>query len=349
MTLNLEKTEIAVRVPAKAMLFGEYGVMLGGPAVVMTLSQESFVLAGSWQKATRLEMGSAEKDPIALRFSSDFFERELQVPLSWLQPDGGGEAACTKEEQFVLRVLQACSQVFPVPTLQDGRELHLRVVQSFSPSLGFGSSSALIAGIVHLFAALVGEKASSIRSAWPLLIAALRRAQGRGSGYDVAVQYVAAQWLNGPAEQLDLKPQLWVFRPCAQGDVPGLKQLENEHFWSRCGYFVPSNQWAPTAKILREQAKADLDHYGPLHAALAEEACDVLGQTDLWEDLDQHPLAPLMDASLALARSQGIADHVDALKLEDRNVVALKTMGAGCGDSVWVLPAEKSPAQRTNS
>lgn len=370
-------------IPAKAMLFGEYGVLKGGPALVLTWP--SFCL----QLEARQPMGEAAGVSGCVRFSSSLLGSDLVVDAEG-RPVAKVPTSPQSPAAFVSRALAALIDMFGPPPAG----LELRVQSAYPPRLGFGSSSALVVALYLAFLesnhpgsvdqpissqtsdAALSVSESDVLKAWPQhwlrLFRVLRAAQGKGSGYDVAVQFWAA--LCWPVAS---GPKLWLFRPNlrpvgSKGQIfdsspqkcssatPEVKQLHCPLFWRGCGFFVESLVTAPTAHVLAELNEVDLEPHFRLHSERAEEAVKIFENTDVWSEWVQsggslpHPLSGVVSACLEVAREQGIAGHIEPLQLttawarvveewQGREPV-FKTMGAGRGDSVWVLSAR--PAQK---
>jgi hypothetical protein len=357
--------ERLISVPAKAMLFGEYGVLEGGAAVAVTWP--------SYRMTLRIRRPSLSEEQAAGGLGCVWFESALLSSQLVLDAQGSclsmAHESAQSPDRFVARALGALLELFGPP--HSG--LVVQVTDSFHPGLGFGSSSALLVGLYLAFleahepgstgicAAAPQNRQAGARRAfvlqswplhWPRLHQVLRTAQGNGSGYDIGVQFWAALSLAQTA-----LPQLWVFRPGSggPGHLPLVRELDCPLFWRGCGHFVESLASAATGQVL-----ADLDRQGSSvsfdrHSALAEEAIRVIEDTEAWEDwiahegAKAHPLSAQVSACLHVAQEQGIAGHIEpmiATEAWTRAVIdyggrtpIFKTMGAGRGDCVWVLPA----------
>lgn len=392
-----EVLSATLTVPAKAMLFGEYGVLYGGPALVATLAEPCFVFQ------MRLEE-IAKKAAVHSPLPVVTFESEMVgLPVSF---DGQGRAVTDFENQgpvaFLSRIFGSLNQEL---RLIESAGLCLRICidRAYAPDLGLGSSSAVIAGIVALVMQATSAvsrqhgahqgtdpgKASGVpgalrlqgfgslnQSTWGLLRGALHAAQGRGSGYDVAVQFLAAQWstvlspeLNtsllreldqGPQPEPEIPPKgrLWTFWPSQRNaslppepadafpiqppggvQVPQVDQWTDHPFWLHAGWLLPSGQAAATQEILRKP-NTNEPLYAQEHAGLAVRAWHrVNKQSDWLATGGPHPFADLFDEALELAQAQGIAHHLGTYSelAQLRNLMAYKTMGAGHGDSVWAV------------
>ncbi len=353
-----------VVVPAKAMLFGEYGVLSGGPVLVATLADHCFRFRATLTSLADCGIQRTRRDP---KFSSSL----VVSFVSDLVPDtaefsSSGEFVGAETVSGPIGFISKCLSVVEADLLsieKRGLHLHIEVVQGFSPALGLGSSSAMIVGLITIVkrAAMAAGQAVVVHSPleqavgcsplldeWPLLSAAIKQVQGRGSGYDVAVQWVASR------EETPLQDQLWRFNPPkASGEMPELIPIEHPEFWLHAGRLLPSGTAAPTGEILEGSQShgagarpGGKPSFAQRHAQLAHLAFLRLADPSLWEAArGTHPLADLFDQSLELAQEQGIADHVGQMPnlVLMHGTLAYKTMGAGCGDSLWIVRRCLSP------
>lgn len=379
------ETKQVFSVPAKAMLFGEYGVLTGGPALAVTWSSFSVMLEA--RLLTKADV-RAPNVPCGVRFSSALLGPDLVVDAQG-RPVAGGSSGPQSPAAFVSRALATLIEIFGPPP----SGLELNVQNAYPPRLGFGSSSALVVALYLAF--LEAHCPGSVRQPtgtrgandevagsdsqvlkewpqhWPRLLRVLHAAQGKGSGYDVAVQFWAA--LSG---HLISGPKLWLFRPGPRPSgqtghnpnnpptawpalAPMVKELHCPLFWRGCGSFVESLVTAPTAHVLAGLNEVDAEPHLNRHTECAEEALQIFENTRVWDDWVHsggalpHPLSGVVSRCLELAREQGIADHVEPLMQSTAWAHVLsewqgrfpvfKTMGAGRGDCVWVLSAR--PAQ----
>ena len=121
--------QVYLCIPAKAILFGEYGVLYGGKAVAVTFFDHCFNIS---LKIKRLEENSS------IKIKSDFFSNQnIQFSIH-----DNNENKNNDPNIFFFSNL-----IKPWNSYLENCELNIEIQKSFSPSLGFGSSSALIAGI----------------------------------------------------------------------------------------------------------------------------------------------------------------------------------------------------------
>lgn len=168
----------AFSAPGKLMLFGEYAVLHGEPA-----------LAACFDRQIRC---SAEAGGDALVFDApELLDEVVRLPLSALDAE-----APFPELRLLWPLLSRAA-----PAL-DG--LRLRFDATFPPTWGLGSSSASTLAAVAAVRALLGESPSDLalfREARGLQ----RRLQGRASGYDAATQLLGGVVWFQDADALTLE------------------------------------------------------------------------------------------------------------------------------------------------
>jgi diphosphomevalonate decarboxylase len=360
------------RVPAKVLLFGEYGLLSGGAGFVLTLPDHACVVRVELDSAT--ERVEDEATMPRLRVESAFFgdagplvvdaaawsawrtEVERGIPA-------GERAPGERDARFFLSILFPYGGALRVARISAVRVFVLR---AFSPSLGFGSSSAITAGIHAALDACLGLPASLARA-----LASVRLFQGRGSGYDVAVQRAAEGTLS---------PRLWRVTPqgnSSHGDAvavgpagpvgPAGREFELADacvdlssaafdMWRKelatgiPGFAIlPSRVYAPTAEILdAAAAKVTLGN-----SSLEDDHAPGAAHADLaaaWEatGFALRALPDLFARSRAVARRQGLFGaaggpfaRICAVLEEAR--VCFKTTGAGHGDSLLAILPVSAP------
>jgi hypothetical protein len=307
-----------VTVPAKAMLFGEYGVLKGGPAVAVSLPQFVFVC--------EFEFLKRRDEKFALCVESEFLPNgKLSVALSDFDTPS----------QFLSRDARffagACA---PWKELFDNYFVEMKVLRSFAPSLGFGSSSALIAAIHRTFARVVGGAAGFFdeKIFWQRIFDSLNRVQGGGSGYDVAVQS-RALWFHDQEQCSSVRA--WRYDRCEE--VPSLGELCIPDL-SDFGFFLASHVYSDTSHAIKTCARETRFLDGHAHIAQA-----------FLENPGSGALVDLMSQSRSLAREQGILPSVnngtpfaELCFVLDNWGIPWKHMGSGLGDCVWIAAPSQS-------
>lgn len=316
---------MSVSVPAKAMLFGEYGVLRGGGAVTALLETHTMELEF---KLSHLSLG----EECGVLFESDYLNAPLRIPASKLQ------SLLQSESDSEQRNL-AC-YVAGFEELLSQNCLSAQVVESFSPQLGFGTSSALLVAFqtaLERFAAnlLHWQTDTSQNLYWDRLYRALHLLQKKGSGYDVATQSWALNQARSSAVRVAF------FKNNALGGR-GFSPLISEVpvptvELNQLGCFVQTGVRSDTRRVLQAtSASQKLDEFCALQASWAE-------------DFVAHPTAlnaaRLCRESSVWARNLGLlAQSEDVLRFVDAcdaRGIPWKTMGAGHGDCLWVIASKE--------
>lgn len=393
---------LRVKVPAKAMLFGEYGVLEGGPAFAVVLPYPFFELelrlVHGACAAPRVTMHSAffsqGRTAVSLGALTRLRDAVLPTPprafpdldtvsalpmeLSpdaldpWMPRDAFARALAAWVLPFVDELADALGQGTHDSCDSHG-SLEMSVLTSFSPAWGMGSSSALIAGIHAGLEFLLGagrpagvksgDVISVLDTGAPLLraLTSLRLGQGRGSGYDVAVQKQSARILElSPRAETDTPefsdlldspewkralggtPGLWRFQWC--DGSPRAQCIGLPVPLSCMGVLIETGVYSHTAAALSSvdapvAAGRAARHLSRSEAARRHEACARAFETVR----DTTALAGLVDQARDVAIAHGILPiegpsplaRLARLLLETG--LPFKSMGAGGGDCLWVL------------
>lgn len=318
--MTQDSPKFGVFVPAKALLFGEYGVLWGYPALVIGFYNPHFYV--------EMEAFPSQPGLGCVTVESGFFPSGRFVFRDWNLPQGD----CFFSKIFLLWKTEL---------------LHwhttFRVVQNFSPRLGFGSSGALIVAVAYLLQKKTSPKKPLLESyLWPRVSAALLAVQGRGSGYDVAVQ------LRLTLEHLGQLPKnlntgwLWKYQRPQSLENKDLQPLAAPSQIEGWGCFVQTGIYAPTAALLARDPAIDKNN-----AIQHGEICVGF----LKEQAPLHALPQFMERSLEVGTKQGItAAHIEKLRqlyntLKEHSI-PFKTMGAGHGDCLWVLAPRNTLLQK---
>lgn len=150
------------KVPGKALLFGEYGVLKGFPAIAMSVP--------SYMMEIEILKGSKQRWWATI---------ESQLLSDSLVIDGHSSDSESDHAQFFYSILVQYQTFFETHSLE------IKVTKSFSPGLGLGSSSSFMASL-HKFFQL--ELNFSDAKLWENIFESIKLFQGKGSGYDVSVQ-----------------------------------------------------------------------------------------------------------------------------------------------------------------
>lgn len=170
-------SDASFRIPAKILLFGEYGLLTGGVGLVLTT--DSHVFEVSFQ----LKSNTVPNRTQVVVDSAFFSSRTVTGILDEFKNSD-------EPVSFFLKAL--------VPWQQNlnGFDLYIFVKKSFPPHFGFGSSSALLASL-HLFLSQSFQIPFNSPTGWQRLRESLLAVQGRGSGYDVVVQTISGAQVPG--------------------------------------------------------------------------------------------------------------------------------------------------------
>jgi mevalonate kinase len=306
-------------IPAKALLFGEYGVLYSGKAIAATFFNTYFHINIHIQKVTQDE---------SISIKSDFFPNKIiQFQRSFLN-----------DKMISLRdrnIFFFFNLLKPWYESLKSYKLEIHIEKSFHPSLGFGSSSALIAGISRGLWQLIYNNEEYLTHAlfWKKIRESIKNIQGNGSGYDIAVQLIASQ-----ENHINQKLNLWVFQNNKESDIPYIEKLISIDNITNFGCFISTNIYSDTTKAIKTfQIEKNKLNYAKQHSEIAN-----------WFLLNQtlENLKIGMEKSLKIAKQQGIipTDNKKFNQLTSTlnfQNIPYKTMGAGNGDCLWVLANKK--------
>ncbi|NBX15895.1 MAG: hypothetical protein EBR09_00865 [Proteobacteria bacterium] len=305
---------IVVKVPAKAMLFGEYGVLRGGAAVTAILPAHSFRVGFTLTDAH-------ETADCGIEFESALFSESVVVQAELL---GNPECFPANSDHRKL-----CCYVTGFADRLKNKKLKVRVLESYSPALGFGSSSALIVAFQRALGYFFNTPENDVTP--QNLYRSLLNLQGKGSGYDVAAQsWAVAQ------DQTD-SPRVTYFRNTgfAGGEfVPEVNQIPvSLSELKKLGCFVRTGVLSDTTAILKQTSQLqNLNEFCALQSECASRFLSMPTAENAAE-LCRRSAVSAQQAGL-LPESADVIDFVRALEQEN---IAWKTMGAGHGDCLWVV------------
>jgi mevalonate kinase len=307
-------TEITV--PAKGMLFGEYGVLHGFPAITALFSPPHFHIQLSWQRSSQP----------TVRVKSDFFSsREIVFsPKDPLAPQ-------EQEAVFFYQLLH------PWRAELSRHSVDIEILHSFSPSLGFGSSSALIAGISTAFFGFYHPQKQDPLSSplfWQKISESIQATQGKGSGYDVASQAFALVHKQ--------KNALLSYEPAHANENHGVPQINvvplSLQEIKKMGCFVKTGIYAETKAILQKQIDSQ-KKFAHQHGTLAQRFLT-----------QPHPeyLKFLLNDAKEIALAQGLFPTTPEFQhlVQTLGSLPFKSMGAGHGDCLWVLASKQELQNR---
>lgn len=289
-----------LEVPPKAMLFGEYGVLQGFPAVAAVLPHPRM----------RLELSLEKGGVPGIRVRSAFFSGGILT----LPPAPAPENFMGHERFWAAVIAPWANELVGFSSVE------VTVHEAWSPSLGLGSSSALLAGVHTMLARALhlGDKAPVER-----LQASLRHTQPGGSGYDVAIQSAA---LAAP------RPSVWSFHPGWVVEPVPVDELRG------LGLFLATHCYADTAQAL-------VGHGRDPRAACWRQAHGQLAERFL-ANPSAAVLPELMAVSREIAVAQGILPQSECVlgrlvRLLDSRGIPFKSMGSGLGDMLWLAATRR--------
>lgn len=291
--------------PAKAMLFGEFGVLFGFPAVACAFLPPHFSI--------RTDLLDACSPGKKILIESPFY------------PSGFSD-----DDPFFLNLIQ------PWQDCLAGKTLKIQILSSFSPALGFGSSSALIAGVSQgLWKIFYPEKTDFLKQRlfWEKVRMSLKQIQGAGSGYDIGVQLYAGQ------QTRQNQISFWKYENQPHHSVPLVQEILIERdVFSKYGCFLKTHIYSDTQRQITDfQKKQDKETSARDHA-------HVVGK--FLTDFSLENLKNLMDKSRKIALAQHLfpfhnSGFQSLYQHLEENQIPFKTMGSGNGDCLWVLANRK--------
>ncbi|KAB8031815.1 mevalonate kinase family protein [Fluviispira multicolorata] len=304
--------KMSLYVPAKAMLLGEYGVLYGGKAIACTFFEHYFLIHIQAQST----QSKASTQIISSFFKNNFIEFENDEIIN---------SEKTSDINFFKNLLK------PWKNHLKSINLSIEIEKSFSPSLGFGSSSALIAGISKSLWKLFFKDISYLNNEifWNYIRTSLKEIQGNGSGYDIAVQLAASH-----ENILQNNIQFWIFQNQENNSVPIIDRFILKDKIENYGFFLATQMYSDTSKVIKDfQSQAKKEEFALKHTSLANEF--------IINSNIEHTYK-LMELSRKIAQEQGLIpqnnDNLNKIinQLNKLNI-PYKTMGAGHGDCLWVL------------
>lgn len=315
---------IDVEVPAKAMLFGEYGVLQGGSAVVF--------LIDSIRKKVRFELtDSCGVDEAVCIFESAFFENPVTIKKDDLR------RLPTEQSESEGRNLSCYLNGFF--EFLDHRMLSAQVMECFSPSLGFGSSSALLVAFqmaLSRFTSDADHESELLTSEyWERIYRALLLLQRKGSGYDVATQsWAVARNECGRSRVVQFSNPAWM----VQEFHPQVQEISlSDAELGQLGCFVKTGVRSDTRSVLQTVARKNWP--AEFYLRQARWAQEFIAHPSVQSARDL-----CRESATWARRFELIPANADALAfidMCDAGRIPWKTMGAGHGDCLWVMASKE--------
>lgn len=320
-----------LKIPAKALLFGEYGVLAGGRALVRLLPHLFFDIEINIKKRSEHIKNSASNTSTYVYVKSDFFKQgfcEFSLNAQTINRIDASEQ--NPEQKFFENILMPWSDELK------NHDMMICIHDSFAPDLGFGSSSSILTALSYtLFVHFYDSKPQiTDENLWEKVRTSLSYTQGTASGYDVGVQlaHVIANMTNKKDTDI-LQTSFWIYKNQSHTIVPHIEQwhaFDNTSNLNWLGSFVKTNIYSDTKKVLKKfstLSEHEKVFFMTEHAKIAEEFLN---------SPNQDTLIKCMNRSVALAKKQGIYCETDMTKELILKNIPFKTMGSGCGDCIWV-------------
>ncbi|MDR1910308.1 MAG: hypothetical protein LBQ26_00495 [Holosporales bacterium] len=284
--------------PGKALLFGEYGLLLGSPGVVVTLP------------AFRMQVSCVVQDASSTPV--------IQIYSAFLKTGRATLRSDALEENGFFQGILAPYKAMLEQFYANGKDFVITIEKGFPPHLGVGSSSALLASLhAFLFDYLSQGQEAPLTSPvfFHHLHDSLKRIQGTGSGYDATVQLAASQMSH---------PQLWRYQQPPITPVPDFAPITGSS--GHYGTLLATQVYANTKVALAQFSKEKHAKYAQAHAALAEA---------FLKDPCPDRCPTLIAKAQHIQKQQGHLPNIDLINNLERARVPFKSLGAGFGDCVW--------------
>lgn len=289
-------TAISAQAPGKVMLFGEYAVLEGGPAVLMAVDRQAQAIL-----CARPDYQVTAPGYLAMPIPFDVQCENGQGRIIWRSP----------EHQSRLALVTAVCEKLGTPAYP----LHLKLdTQRFfdgQNKLGLGSSSALAVALAGVWARHLNVEISLADCQ-----ALHRHFQGSGSGADVAACY-----LGGVVG-------FYIDQPPRQAAIP-----EDAHLafvWT--GISASTGTMLETLRQYRISHNQD---YEQLLCRLGNQAEAVLAESahlDAWFVALKAFVGHLADFAKATGLPVFCSPHKELAELADGRQLLYKPVGAGGGD-----------------
>lgn len=302
---------ITASAPAKAMLFGEYAVLEGGPALAVALDR-------------RIAATARRIDAPLLRVRSPIWPGPIDVSFDALEATWPPAPALNLLWPLLSAYAGAARRAS-----RDGPEGGVEIVfdEGFPTRWGLGSSSASTLSALAALRTLAGAEAEAA-ALFAEARGAQRRQQGAASGYDVATQI-----LGGIVEFQE------------HGGRTGFRTLADGGEIAEALLVCWTGRKVETGAMVRE-VRARFPMGSPIYsgiARLAEAAVPILRAADLDALGDAFRDGHRLLSQLGAVPS-GVAAVVAALEGEPA-VRGARLSGAGGGDCLLVLARDRAEAE----
>ncbi|MBM4252976.1 MAG: hypothetical protein FJ146_13470 [Deltaproteobacteria bacterium] len=324
---------VAVSVPGKIMLAGEYSAIGGAPATAATLDR---VLTA---EATELEAPTID----GCRVSSDIWATTQLVP--------DGSAPADYPDEPLLATVAGAMQLYGVSNIE------LKVSSELPVAYGIGSSSALRLAVLAAFGDIARQKQQLAPLAEDELGAVARTAlqlqrtaQQQASGYDIATQ-----WMGGiVVSQTSADINTWPLALQRLGEGATVRLANFTHVLVGGRGAPTGSAIGTTSRWLRDGGKGEArsDQLDQINTAINEALWAMLGADSA---LDLHQLTCFKDLVTATRNHRrlfaGAPGFPSALFAQASQVLgweerwAMKTTGAGGEDAVLIFGSSDDAAK----
>jgi phosphomevalonate kinase len=324
--------------PGKLVLFGEYSVLEGAPALVMASSARA--------KATFALQPSSGKSEWRIVSPTLNLEVALEAQAGKIQPVGAGEVpkALGLSAAILSRVYELSGQTLPSGTLT----LDTQAFYRGTTKLGMGSSGAITVAAWHALAAAAAPLTPMGPQTTIACLKELHSAQqgGRGSGVDLAASLLGGVVRYQLGQAAAVHPE--VVGPLSATHVRPLQDLHVMPVWT--GAAAGTGPYLEAFASLRHSAP---ETFWPLceeMALISRAACE------MWAIGEVTPLLPLVTRSMAamttLGEAMGIRPvndvHLRAAAAAADAGAFYKPSGAGGGDFGLIFAASERALNRAS-
>lgn len=307
-----------IKIPSKSLLFGEYGVLYGFTGIVIN----------SWTFYCEFDF-QVVKDSNIIGIYSDYFsnnaiflnKKKIITIANYLKSNPSDQSffktiTIDRSELFFTYIL------IPYSEFLNDFSFNLYINKYFDKSLGFGSSSAIIACINLFFQKTMNLSETEV---WKNIRYTMQLSQGKGSCYDVSVQFRNAVV---DADIPNTMQKIWVFKNTFP--IPCLFQL---NFHGDFGTILKTGVYSDTKKTLK-----NFDMNNPCNFYFAQKSSELAEKFIK----DPHNINNLIQQSFTLQQSHGLTIKNVDLLFSNLN---FKYLGSGKGDTIWTTTSELNKIQ----
>lgn len=335
-----------IKVPAKSLLFGEYGVLYGGIGIVYTFWDFYFEVEFSFDYSIRnniriisdyFDSGYFDVNIFHLKNIKYNFTEECIVS-SYNLYDSVIDGIFDFENVWNLSFIEKILLIYKHELLQLLSKIGIiiNINKYFDMKNGFGSSSAIIVSINKFFGLLFNKSASEIYKNLRLSVMLTQR---YGSGYDVLCQYDQCMVEKNTNIDIFLKQKCFLENINEQDRKENcmllFRNTKNYYLLSKIqvhgdfGLILGTNHYSNTSKNILsfKETQNKNSCYKDFIKCISEIADDAASNFSV-----EH-LRFLIKESFNLQQKYGLTCR-NLLKNVNFNY---KYLGSGAGDSIWTL------------